>query len=221
MSGLLAGIVLRPWGGMVSGPVTMHYAGAISETADGSTTQAWQASSAGIAPALGGTIAWRRRPELELGVTLGVTFDRFHARFSHEAVTQSGRIYRNTNESYRNRTVPFGPQALWTPAADRAVRPVLGGQLQLWIPSTLQEHGEVREGYPTFWPPVFIVPGLTAGAEASLSEHVDLFVHGAGWVTAGGYEVGVSPADYPAEPPELARLGGGVFVGIQWKQEAR
>ncbi len=220
MSSLLAGIVLRPWGGLVSGPVTMHYSGSISETPAGSTTRAWQASSAGTAPALGGTVAWRRRPDLEVGLTLGVTFDRFQARFTHETTTATGYVSRDTSEAYRNRTVPFGPQVLWTPGADRAVRPVLGGQAQLWIPSTLQEHGEVRDGYPTFWPPVFFVPGLTAGAEVRLSEHLDLFMHGAGWVIAGGYEVGVSPADYPAEPPELTRLGGGVFFGLQWRHEA-
>lgn len=205
MTPVLTTLVLRPWLGMAHGPVTMRYEATITDD----EVVAWQAAEAGTAPTLGGTVGMRRGSR-EVGMTLGVTFDRFEAHFG--SASGDGSIVRYLNEDYRNRTVYFGPQALAVLRPEADLRPVLGGQLQLWIPSTLQEHGAVRDGYPTYWPPVLVVPGVTVGAELSVSERADLFVHLPGWAVVGGYEAGVTGE---AEPPAMSRLGGGVFVGVQ------
>ncbi len=205
------------------GPLGVEYWGRYAREAgsDGfvvAESYVYQAPTTANATAVGLSFGVGVLPALEVGVAGGLAYGRYTVDIGAETVGGSAAVTRP--EEYPNPNVFLGPQLLVAPFPASDVRPVIGANLAWWKGTRIDDHVAPPEETGTFAAPSTWIASVVPGAEARLSNAVDLFLHAPlGVVVAGGEiaarHTGAGGLGPVPDPPSSSAFGFAILVGIQ------
>jgi hypothetical protein len=216
-------LLLRPFAGLRSGPWSGNYYGRYAYDVSGGTLVVVDAlSSQTVLTSAGGSfgagVSYGVLPYLDVGAVLGGASGGYTIDIDQQTVGQADGVLDPTYEG--DVSLFFGPRALVSFLPTRSFRPVAGAGLLFVVGPTVNEHVSVPPELITWPAPLLAHVELLAGAEARLSDRIDLYAHVpiaigvVGTYTNADRRTSVQVLSDYAAPPS-GRVGAGIELGIQ------